>query len=184
MLGIVGVAAYFAYEYFFPATTTAATGTAPTGCLPPNMDVGGECLPPGSGSPTQPAQTISLANLFTQFAAKVKAANDPAVTTANGTPSANPDVFNYYLAQVFTPAGTSPYGWPPDAARVFPGTDRTQPMTITTYWTGVSGYLSSQMGMSGLGIFHGLGMIVEASRRWPEVAGPWPHMFGAGRAVQ
>jgi hypothetical protein len=193
LIGGIGIAAYFAYEYLFSTAAAASTTTATTatGCAAPNMLVGGECLPPAtaSGTPatsTGPAQGQSLANVFSALTAKVQSANDPAVTTSGGVISANPDVFNYYLAEVFTPSGSSPWGWPPNTLQVFPGVNRETPMSITTYWAGVSAYLSSQMGMSGLGIFAGLGMVIAANRGgygwWPEVAGP--QFGGAGRPVQ
>ena len=187
LFGGIGVAAYFAYEYFFaPAAAASITTAPPTGCLPPNMSVGGECLPPSAGGVTAsgPAQGMSLANVFSALTSKITAANDPAVTKSGGVISANPDVFNYYLGEVFTPTGASPAGWPPDVLQVFPGVDRSQPMSITTYWAGVSAYLSSRMGMSGLGIFAGLGMLIRNNGGygwWPEVIGP---QFGAGRPVQ
>ena len=68
-----------------------------------------------------------------------------------------PDVFNYYLAQVMpSPPKSSPAGWPPDVSQVFPGVDRTQPMGISSYFSGVSKYLSG-LGMSGLGMLRGMG---------------------------
>lgn len=190
-LGGVAVAAYFVYEWLFPtpaastttasspATSTTTTGTAAAG-----------------GATSTAAQTTTIASVYSLLLAKVTNSNDPAVQTVGGVPSATPDVFNFYLAQVFTPTGSSPDGWPPNVLQVFPGVDRTQAMSITTYWAGISSYLSASMGMSGLGVFAGLaglaamsrggmGMYEQVSNQypgWPEVAGSmWG---GGGRAVQ
>lgn len=186
LIGGIGVAAYFVYEWLTtPATAAASAATTPTGCAAPNQMVGGECLPPAGASST-PAQGQSIASVFTALTAKLNATTDSAVVKSGGTINATPDVFNYYLAQVFTPTGSSPAGWPPDATQLFPGVGNssTQTVSLTAYWAAVSAYLSSQMGMSGLGFFAGFGNFIAANNNygWPEVAGPWGG--GAGRAVQ
>lgn len=143
------------------------------------------------------------------------AANDPSVQNNGETLTATPNVFNYYLAQVMPtqPPNYTGVNWPPNTTTVFGAANQNSPISITSYWATMSAYLTSTAGMSGLGIFAGLGMIVEASKRWPSVAGSWPHgrngastgdtglaayeqinsqwpevpganWFGAGRAVQ
>jgi hypothetical protein len=108
--------------------------------------------------------------------------NDPAVTTVNGVLTATNDVFNYYLAEVLSqPAGYTGVDWPPNTSTVFGACCLT--MSITTYWAGMSAYLTSTAGLHGLGSY-GLGMFMHANGygSWPEIAGP--NFFGAGRAVQ
>jgi hypothetical protein len=184
-LGALAVAAYFVYEWFFvtpaaattttttPATTTTTTATA-----------------------TAAPATLSLASLYSQLVAMVTAANDPAVTNSGETLTSNPNVFNTYLARIMpsAPAGYTGTDWPPNTTTVF-GAAQNSPIAITAYWTAMSAYLSQYAGMSGLGIFVGLGRLASMGRRgmgkyeqvpnqfsgWPEVA--WPN-GGAGRPVQ
>lgn len=157
--------------------------------------------PPEMASTPRPPGPVRTGNspallVVGQRPTGLRGLGDASISYTGGVYYANPDVFNYYLAQVLpSPPVSSPFGWPPDVTEVFPGFDRTQLMSITDYWSGMSGYLSSRMGMSGLGVFAGLGMIASANRGWPEIAtkpwngGEWPATQGwwnggAGRAVQ
>jgi hypothetical protein len=108
--------------------------------------------------------------------------SDPAVTTVNGVLTATNDVFNYYFAEVLSqPAGYTGVDWPPNTSTVFGACCIT--MSITTYWAGISAYLTSTAGLHGLGSY-GLGNYMHADGygMWPEMAGP--NFFGTGRAVQ
>lgn len=212
--GAIGLGAWWLYENFFGTTAaTAAASTTPTQPAQPTQTntvaaSGGAPLmnpitqaqpvaiqqttptTPTRGTTTTAAQFMGLASLFSKLQSVIAASGDPAITMPSGraTYTAVPDVFNYYLEQIIPNApASSPAGWPPDVLQVFPGVDRTQPMSLTTYWQGMSGYLASKLGLSGLGIFAGLGMIADASRRWPEMPnGQWGRgmWWGAGRAVQ
>ena len=189
-LGAIAVAAYFVYEWFF--VTPAAASTTTTSTTPASTTTTSGTTSTTSTSTTA-AATMSLASLYSALVAKVTAANDPAVQNNGETLTATPDVFNYYLALVMptAPAGYTGTTWPPDPLVVFSGRPS---MSITTYWTGMSAYLTSTAGMSGLGVFVGLGQLARMGRRgmgkyeavpnqfsgWPEVA--WPG--GAGRPVQ
>ena len=187
-LGALAVAAYFVYEWFFVTPATAATTTTPATTATTSTTT--------STAATTAAATTSLASLYSALVAKVTAANDPSVQNNGETLTATPDVFNYYLAEIMptAPAGYTGSAWPPDPLVVFNGRPS---MSITTYWSGMSAYLTSTAGMSGLGVFAGLGALASMGRRgmgkyeqlsnqypgWPEVAGAWPG-GGAGRPVQ
>ena len=193
--GALAVGAYFVYEWFFttPAATTPAASTSST---PPagstSTSGSGSTGTEAAGSTTTAATPLNLAALYTALVAATRTVTDPAVNNSGGTTMANPDVFNWYFSQVMPnpPAGKTG-AWPPDPTAVFPGIDRTQQMPITQYWAGMSAYLSQNFGMSGLGVFAGLGALVAGRgmgmyenvngyQGWPEVA--WPG--GAGRPVQ
>jgi hypothetical protein len=57
---------------------------------------------------------------------------------------------------------------PPDVNTLFPNAVVTQywsgPMPITVYWPVVSAYLAKTYGLSGLGVFGGLGALAMAGR--------------------
>ncbi len=197
LYGGIAVAAWYLYENWstlFPSTAAAPTppvspaggATAGNAASPSTGTSTGGGSPAGSGGGSSP----SLASILSGLTAKAMGSGDPAVVITGGVPFANPDVFNYYLAQVY-PSGTSSAGWPPDVAQVFPGVDRTKPMSVSQYWAGMSPFLS-KAGLSG--VLTGLGMLVNAGRQWPELAtepwngGKWPAgqgwWQGGGRAVQ
>lgn len=214
--GAIGVGAWWLYETFIAGSSATAgssgsnaggTTAATTSGSNTVASSGGTDTGNGGGSSSTPAGTItaafwaSLFNLLNLRVATAQQQGDPSVTLVGSTLTASPDVFNYYFDQVFpSPPSNISYsgqaGWPPDVAQVFSGVDRTQPMSISTYWSGLSAYLASNSkGMSGLGVFAGLGMIASANRGWPEIAtkpwngGEWPATQGwwnggAGRAVQ
>ena len=174
MFGAIGVGVWYLYENwatFFPSAAAApatppapATGTnagSPATAPAGTSTSGGSTSNTGSGSSGTPVTPQTLASIYSALAAAAAASfagGNPAITQPSGTALfATPDVFNYFLAQVLTaPPKTSPYGWPPDVTQVWPGIDRTQAMPITQYWSGMSSYLSSQLGMSGLGRLRGL----------------------------
>ncbi len=197
LYGGIAVAAWYLYENWatlFPsaaaAPTAPATPASGTGTGTPSTSSGGTSTPSGSTAGTGGNSSPSLASILSGLTAKAMGSGDPAVTISGGVPFAAPDVFNYYLAEVYS--GSSPAGWPPDVAQVFPGVDRTKPMSISQYWGGMSAFLSSKAGLSG--VLSGLGMLVNAGRQWPELAtepwngGKWPAgqgwWQGGGRAVQ
>lgn len=69
----------------------------------------------------------------------------------------DPSGWNYYLAQVY--GGSIP-------SNVFPASAFNNPMTLAAYWSVMSPALASANGLSGLGIFGGLGQIARAQRGW------------------
>jgi hypothetical protein len=187
-LGGIAVAAYFIYDWFFttPAAATTTTSTTPT-----------TTTTSSTTTTAAPSTGPKLSTIFTMLQAAVIAANDSAVTNNGETITATPNVFNYYLGQVLPqPANYTGVDWPPNTTTVFGAAAENSPISITAYWSAVSAYLTQTAGMSGLGVFVGLGMLASAARRgmgmyeavpnqypgWPEVAGA---MFpGAGRPVQ
>jgi hypothetical protein len=80
---------------------------------------------------------------------------DPAITGSGTTMMATPYVFNYYLALSSVNGGA--FSSPPDVGVVFSGNtpgvagvDLTQPMSFNQFWNGMSSYLRSNNGLSGL----------------------------------
>jgi hypothetical protein len=62
-------------------------------------------------------------------------------------------VFNYYLALPSVNGNSSTIPTAVDNANLstlFPGVSPTNPMTLSTYWSGMGPYLGSSLGMSGL----------------------------------
>jgi hypothetical protein len=189
-LGALAVAAYFVYEWFF--VTPAAASTTTTSTTPASTTTTS-----GTASTSTTAATMSLASLYSLLVATCTAANDPSIQNNGETLTSNPNVFNYYLAKVLpaAPAGYTGVDWPPNTTTVFGAANYNSNMSITSYWATMSAYLTSTAGMSGLGVFVGLGNLARMGRRgmgkyeavsnqfsgWPEVA--WPG-GGAGRPVQ
>lgn len=224
LIGAVGLIGWWAYETFFtgaaatsspapssggaPSSTGTQTGSSSSGTSTSSSGAGSGGSSSGSGSSSSasagatPAQIATLYTLLQQFVAAGFNNGDTSITYSSGVYSATPDVFNYYLTE-FSPSApswaTTPYGWPPDAGQLF--SNRSAVITLSAYWAVVSPTLAqSSGGVSG--IFRGLGMLVEASRRWPEMSrnpygsGEWPAGLpdwwtggspcggGAGRPVQ
>jgi hypothetical protein len=191
-LGALAVAAYFVYEWFF--VTPAAATTTTTTTTPASTTTTSSTTSTASTGTTA-AATMSLASLYSALVAACTAANDPAIQNNGETLTSNPNVFNTYMARILpnAPAGYTGVDWPPNTTTVF-GANQNAPITITAYWTAMSAYLSQYAGMSGLGVFVGLGQLARMGRSgmgkyeavpnqfsgWPEVA--WPG--GAGRPVQ
>jgi hypothetical protein len=140
-VGLFGVAAYIAYKQGWlaklgigaetPATTTARTGGILT-------TAGGVETPLTGPAPT-------LDGLYTRMVA---------LAAKNGVTTTGPDGWNYYLNETGLVSGL------PDPLEVFPGVDRTQPMTSAEYWAGMSAWLARNKGLSGPGIFGGLAGLI------------------------
>jgi hypothetical protein len=133
-----------------PATAAATTTTTPGGGQsPPANQAAGSNATSGAASTTPAFNT--LAAIYQRL---VQAAQAAGVTSTG----VGPDSWNYYLAAVSDIT-------PPDPLTVFPGVDRTKPMTSATYWSAMSGFLTKNMGMTGLGYvarsryFHGGGWL-------------------------
>lgn len=78
------------------------------------------------------------------------------LAAAVGSSQYTADGFNVYLKQV---GGVAT---PPDPAAVFTaaGWNREAPMSLAQYWASIAPYLKTNMGMSGLGIYGGLGALM------------------------
>ena len=82
------------------------------------------------------------------------------LSAAVGTTPYNVHQFNYFLAQQL-PAGKAA----PNPGTFLPaGFDDTQTMTLANYWSAVTPVLRSEYGLSGLGIFGGLGALARRGR--------------------
>ena len=132
----IGLGAYWVYEQFF-ATPAAATTTPATTTPTP---------------PTPAATTPDFNSLSAIYSRMVAAAPANATLTA--------DQWNVYL-------GSQSSVTPPDPATVFTFTDanpRTATMTAAQYWSKMEPYLVTQ-GMSGLGLYRGMGSFYRRARR-------------------
>jgi hypothetical protein len=81
------------------------------------------------------------------------------LAAAVGSTPYTADQFNFFLAREL-PAGVAP----PDPLAVFNASgnwDRTVPMTLANYWGQMAPYLRANLGLSGLGVFGGLGALVR-----------------------
>lgn len=162
-IGLIGGGAYVAYKMFFspapvapalgqpgaapPATPAPPVGTPPPAPPPPTGTAPPAAPPPAPAAP--PVAFNTLDAIYTRLAA------------AAGSMERSADAFNYFLAQQL-PAGKTP----PDPVAVFGAAgnwDRTVPMTLANYWGTMAPYLRTNLGLSGLGVFGGLGSL---SRRY------------------
>lgn len=150
LIGALAFGAWWVWTNFFNAGTPASPSTSgPT--------------PPPTGTPVKPlpsqttASTWTLANLYSALLAIMKASGDPAVTIASdGTITASPDVFDYYLQHVTNSPVSS---GPPVAFQ-----DHSTPISSTAYWGGEAPLLTSSLGLSGGDFFAGLGSFTAAMR--------------------
>lgn len=145
ILGGVAVGAWYVYKNYFATPAVSATGTAAS----PET---------GTTGATAPASTVApsvLDTYYSQMVANATAADQPGPLT--------PDQWGYYLNQYLNSVGSSVA---PDPLAVWTqaGFDRTVTMTAPVYWASVAPYLRATRGLSGLGIYGGLGQIARAVR--------------------
>ncbi len=158
IIGVAGVAAYFAWPYLFPATTATPTSTpTPTSAPSPTP------TPAPSSSSASAASTLDT--LYTTMLANISATTDINFTGTGASLAGSAYHFNTYLGLIYS-------GVIPDPAVVF-GSEAAAdaPMTATAYWAlmapalqaanpGLTGY-----GFGGLGFFGGLGYLARGGRR-------------------
>jgi hypothetical protein len=127
------------------ATSSAATGSAATG---------------STATSTPAPGTNSLDSVYAALLAAATAAGiNVTAGTAGGGLAVGPDGWNSLLGSVYIlPGGTAL----PDPSIVFAGVDRSKPMTLAAYWSVMSPWLASNAGLSGLGVFGGLGALARA----------------------
>lgn len=157
---LFGGAAYLGYKLFFaPATSAAqASATSATPATNPPATAQPTTTPPASAGAPQSSYN-SLDATFARLNAQVAAnANDPAVTSQQGTYIATPSVFNYYLAQVSSYALDST-----GMAAAFPGGDK--PMSLGAFWSAASQYLAQAKGLSGIAGGRGMAGYILSRRR-------------------
>lgn len=124
-------------------TTTTTSGTAATSTTTSPLGTGIE-------APPAPVAAMTLAGMYAAITNAISAADDPNFTSSNGVFSGPPTDWTDYLFDLFPNSPVPGMVWPPDLSVVFPGVDTTQAMSGTTYWDGMSAYLSSKYGLSGL----------------------------------
>jgi len=136
--GLIGGAAWIAYEYFFAAP--AAAVTAPPATTPPAT------TPPATTPPAPSSTYNTLTALFNRVTADAAAQN---LTTQS------PDAWN----ALFVQEGGNQIinGSLPDPVSLFGSHD---PITLAQWWAGTSGWLATTKGLTGLGVFSGLGRLV------------------------
>lgn len=168
MLGALGVGGYLAWQWYnnqaAAAAAQVAAGATPTPATPDSTPAA--TAPVGSATPVSPAapaantaSVSSLDSLYTELYNNAKASGiDPGTGKTGDGSSVGPDGWNYYLAALY---GKAPM---PDPTSVFPGVDRSAPMPIAVYWGEMSKWLASIQGLSGLGIFGGLGALAARYR--------------------
>lgn len=133
----------------------------------------GTILPPTppalSSPPVQgPLQSAAVDAIYSQLLPSV--AGDPNFTGSGSQTSATPYQWNFYLQRLL-PAGIPA----PGPCSLFPGVDCSQPMTLATYWQGMSYALGALPGMAGLGRLprlQALGARLQARRGVGDVQGP------------
>ena len=169
MLGALGVGGYLAYRWYQnQAAVAAAPATPAPAAAVPTSPAPATLAPatpaPVTVAPVAPAPvTHSLDSIYSALSAAALAAGVNLGTgVASGT-NVGPDGWNYYLATVYSLPGG---GSLPDPNSVFPGVDRSQPMSLATYWASMAPWLGSHAGLSGLGLFGGLGAVLRRERGW------------------
>ena len=122
-----------------PAPVTPSAGS-PAPAATPSAPV----APPAATPAATPSQ---LASIYTSMVAA--AANDPQVVSGQATP----DLWNYYLVQVYPALGSAP-----DPISVF---GNRNPMTAAAYWAQMSQWLKTNKGLSGHNAYAGLAGIAR-----------------------
>lgn len=110
-------------------------------------------VPVGTGSEVPPAPVaapVTLARMYSVITGAITAADDPNFTSSGGVFYGPPTDWSDYLFELFPNSPVAGMVWPPDLSAIFPGVDISQPMSGTAYWAGMSAYLSSKYGMSGM----------------------------------
>jgi hypothetical protein len=120
-----------------PAAGRSTSATSPASATPPAASTG----------TAAPVTFNTLDAIYARLAAAV------------GSTSLDADQFNFYLNREL-PAGKSA----PDPVTVWPmlGIEgaRGAQMTLSQYWGGMAPYLKANLGLSGLGVFGGLGALM------------------------
>jgi hypothetical protein len=143
----------------YPTATAAAAALTPTSTATPSTETSSTTTAPVAPAP---APVSSLDSIYANLS-KLAQANGVNLTTGIGPTAQGPNNpidyngWNYYLGQVY--GGTIPNA-------NFPASAQSQPMTLAAYWSVMSPALASANGLSGLGIFGGLGQIARAQRGW------------------
>jgi hypothetical protein len=127
----------------FNAANASMSATPVTATV--NTSSGPVTSPTGTAAAAAPAQ--SLDSVYTQL----KTAGAAAGFSGSGDSlSASPDQWNYFLNSLF-PSNSA------NLDALFPAPNRFSPVTAAKFWSAVGPVLGKQFGLSGLGLFAGLG---------------------------
>jgi hypothetical protein len=159
-----------AYQQLLSNSAAQAAGAVAAAAQPAPATAAPISTTASSSTPNQTAAAapMSLATLSANLIKTLAAANDPAVTGTSPNFTASPFVFNYYLADASVNGNSSTIPASVDAAplaTMFPGVTLTNAMPLSTYWAAMSAYLKTNLGMSGLRGFAGLGARSPLSAR-------------------
>jgi hypothetical protein len=163
LLGAVGVGGYLAYKWYTGQPVALVSGSTA-----PATSAGGSVST--VATPAAPVTTAPVASVLaapaapsaldTMYAAlKNQAASDAFFTGSGDSLTASVDHWNYYLAQLVPAGVTIPAGLFSNVAGDDPNN-----LTAAQYWAVMAPWLSSNAGLSGLGMFGGLGALVRAHR--------------------
>jgi hypothetical protein len=163
-LGLVGVGGYLAYRWYTgqPAALVSGSTAAATPAAPAGASVSTVVTPaaPVTAAPAAPAAPASPSSLDAMYATlKNQAASDAFFTGSGDSLTASVDHWNYYLGQLVPAGVTIPAGLFSNI-----GGDDPNNLTAAQYWAVMAPWLSSNAGLSGLGIYGGLGALVRAHR--------------------
>jgi len=145
----------------YPTATAAVATPATSSPATPAATTTAPVAPAIPATPAAPAAN-SLDAIYTNLS-NLAQTNGVNLATGIGPTAQGPNNpidyngWNYYLGQVY--GGTIPNAG-------FPASAQSQPMTLAAYWSVMSPALASANGLSGLGIFGGLGQIARAQRGW------------------
>lgn len=144
-IGLFAGAAYLAYSQGWlsflgigPTTSTATTAT-PT---------------PASTTPVNPNPITGANSLDAIYLRMVAAANAPSAGLAV-------DSWGYFLNDQLGPLGKAAPDPMPIFTAAVPNFDRSQLLTAAQYWGVIAPALKTQLGLSGLGIYGGLGALMR-----------------------
>lgn len=157
LIGGAGVVAYLMYRQYQSAAapeSIVAAGNASNEVAP------GPAQTTDTGSAESPAASSTSAGQVSALDALYQAlidatAGDSYFTGSGSARGGNVQHWNYYLAKV---AGITA----PDPGSIWSGADLTRDdMTAAQYWAGVAPLVAKAKGLSGIGFYGGLGLLVR-----------------------
>ena len=134
------------------ASSTTAAATTSTVATPVATPAA-----PVTPMPVTPAAPSALDTMYASL--KNQAASDSFFTGSGDARTGSVDHWNYYLAQLVPAGVTIPGGLFSNVAGDDPNN-----LTAAQYWAVMAPWLSSNAGLSGLGMYGGLGALVRAHR--------------------
>jgi hypothetical protein len=142
MVGLLAGGGYLLYRMFFGTSASVASGEVVSATPAAPTPV------PTAATPQTAAPPVTLDTIYT--ALKAASAGDTYFTGDGDSRTSDADHWNYYLGQV---AGVTP----PDPGPLFP-TNRDS-VTAAQYWAVMAPWVKNAKGLSGLGMFGGLGAL-------------------------